>query len=146
MSASDPRLWAAFEATAYEVATPEGPFVLRVGQRHPEFDAWLRTLRATTWAFITAWNPGSRLPAEKENAARQSDLEAQLTALGYRFFPGRGVGNDQAWPPETSVLVVDIPFAMARRLGRDHGQLAIVVGGVEQCAQLLACDEPDGIS
>jgi hypothetical protein len=91
------------------------------------------------WAYVTAHNPGSvRLTAD-ENRARHTRLEADVSARGYEAFPGEGVGDDGAWPPEASLLILGMPRAEATALGDAHAQRAVVWGGVGESAQLLIC-------
>ncbi len=47
----------AYCRTSYRVATPAGSFVLRVGCRHPEFDAWLRSIGADRWGLSHGVEP-----------------------------------------------------------------------------------------
>src|SRR5580704_14645415 len=76
-----------YEATRYEVRLP-GPHV-KVTLRHGETTAALDSLlteEAPEWAFITAWNPGSRQLSRTENRRRQHALVAGLPHR-YRVFP-----------------------------------------------------------
>ena len=91
------------------------------------------------WAFMTAWNPESKPLPRQENDRRQAELIAELIAAGYRCLRAEGLNADASWPPEESVLALDIPQHEARRIGRHHGQLAIVTGQLESPARLVAC-------
>jgi Protein of unknown function (DUF3293)/Methyltransferase domain len=115
-----------YEATRYEAHLPQGTVVLRHGEAAPSLDSILES-EAPEWAFITAWNPGSRRLSRPENERRQAALLRGLSGR-YRLFPGKGVGDDGTWPPELSVLVLGIPHREAIELGRAWGQNAVLLG------------------
>src|SRR5687767_9767003 len=63
-----PDLKESYLRTAYTARTGDGSaLVIRVGRRHPELDALLAETQASSWAFITAWNPWSRQLSEEAN-------------------------------------------------------------------------------
>ncbi len=126
---------AAYRATAYTAGTPRGTLTLRVGEPSPALDALLASEGATSWAFITAYNPGSVLRPAAENEARQRDLRAAVEALGYTFYEGQGIGA--GWPPEASLLIPGVSEDQAAALGRRFGQAAIVVGQMGGTPRLL---------
>ena len=126
---------AAYRATAYTVRTPEGTFTLRVGQTSAELECILASRGCKTWAFVTAYNPGSVLVSAAENEARQRELRAEVAQIGHLFFEGTGVGAE--WPPEPSLLVIGMDEAGAAALGHRFGQMAVVVGEYGGPARLL---------
>lgn len=122
------KLKAAYLRTSYRVEEVEQPFRIRVGESNPQLENLLATYAATSWAYITAFNPRSQpLPLE-ENERRHAELLHAAQSLGYRTFGGRGVGDDGDWPPEKSLLILDIDRRTASELGRDFGQNAIIIG------------------
>lgn len=76
---------------------------------------------------------------DEENRRRQDEMLEALVAKGYRCLVGEGCGADASWPPEESILALDIPEHLARDLGRRFGQLAIVVGRRGRAARLVPC-------
>ena len=111
------------------VHLPAGTLVLRHGERAAALDALLEP-GASEWAFITAWNPGSRRLSRPENERRQRELVRSISGR-YRLYPGAGGGDasgQEAWPAELSVLVLGIPLEEALGLGRAWGQHAILAG------------------
>ncbi len=133
----DPKLDAFYRATTFAADLPDGELCIRVGQPHPRLDALLKNGGAETWAYITAWNPGSaNLPPEK-NDQRHTDLVQYLEAKGYRFFLGEGRPDEPGWNPERSVLVVGIEHEAAMRLGQGLKQYAIVIGRHGGVAELV---------
>ena len=134
-----PELLHAYHHSLYQVDEPL--WQLHIGQLHPAFDCWLATQGAQTWAFITAYNPRSELLSVAENACRQAALEQSLRAAGYRCFSGRGYSSDpdSLWLPEISVLVLDMPHAVALATGQHWQQNAVVWGHSGQSAELVLC-------
>ena len=130
-------LFELYEATRYEVHLPEGLVVLRHGQRAEALDPLLDP-SAPGWAFVTAWNPGSRRLARPENERRQQALVRELSGR-YRLFHGQGVADDGPWPPELSVLVLGISREEALARGRAWGQLAVLLGARGEPAWVTAC-------
>jgi hypothetical protein len=97
-------LFAAYRNTAFEADTPKGPLSLRVGRRCAALEALLTDHRVSTWAFVTAYNPGSMRLSDEDNAARHRELEAVVPTLGLTFSPGEGVADDRQWPTERSLV------------------------------------------
>lgn len=134
-------LFEAYRRTSFFADTPPARLRLRIGEVHAELDAWLLREGVRTWAYVTAYNPGSIALDEDENIRRQTALEGVLGSAGLRFFPGEGVGDDGRWPPERSVLVLGVTREQALELGRRFGQRAVVYGESGGPAELLACEE-----
>lgn len=138
-AAEQRRLIEAYRATRFVACVPGGEIVLRVGERNPDLDALLEQRRVSSCAFLTAWNPGSRLLAAAENARRQAALLAAAGRAGYPYLPGRGIGADGGWPSEESLLILGIARPAALALGRRFGQLAIVCAARGEPVELAIC-------
>lgn len=136
------RLLGAYRATRYVIrphASTEGvEQVLRVGRLHPALDVALTARGHREWAFLTAWNPGSRLRSKEENQRAQERLVSQLHAGGWGVAPAIGEAEDGSWS-EQSLFIPGLPRADAERFGRAHGQVAVLVGRVGAPAELLFC-------
>ena len=126
-----------YEATRYEAHLPQGTVVLRHGEPAAALDALLDPA-APSWAFLTAWNPGSRKLSRPENERRQKALMLELSGR-FRLFHGAGIGDDAAWPPELSVLALGIPHREALERGRSWGQLAVLLGARGEPARVTPC-------
>lgn len=131
--------WRAYEKTRFCVDDGARRVCFRNGSRSPRLQALLRRHEAVRWAFLTAWNPASVELSRAENDARQDDLKRDLVSAGYRYLPGEGVGDDPEWQPEETLLVLGISRGKAVALGRDFGQLAVVVGRRDGPARLVPC-------
>jgi len=70
-----------YRKTAFNADTPKGCVSLRVGQRCRELDDLLTDHGVSTSAYVTAVNPGSMRLSDKDNAARQRELDGLLRAL-----------------------------------------------------------------
>jgi hypothetical protein len=135
------KIEAAYRATSYFVDGPNGRFAVRVGRPPAQLDALLAAHGVETWMIITAFNPGSVPTPSIRNEARQRDLETVVAESGRPFFRGEGQGDDGAWAPETSLLVLGVSSGEAVALARDFGQLAVVFGKRGGAARLLWTDE-----
>ena len=140
MTIYEAKLWSAYVATRYVVfADDAGEIVLRIGECAPELDALLERAGASSWCFVTAANPDSRPLDEATNDARNAELQRWLADRQLVSFPGEGRGDDGAWPPEPSFLVLGLERRDGVALGRRFGQRAIVVGALGGRAELVDC-------
>jgi hypothetical protein len=130
----DERLWEAYRNTIY--AVPELGLEIEISVPNAPLQNYLSANGFTRWAFITAWNPRSVLLTEAQNAARNQQMERWLMDKKYLYFDGYGQGKTSDWPPENSFFVLGINRETAIQLGRDFGQLAIVVGERDTVAEL----------
>jgi uncharacterized protein DUF3293 len=135
-------LWDAYRRTTYVAHTGHGDIRINPGRRSTALDGLLNERRLREWAYLTAYNPASRRLAEEENARRQRELVETVRDRGLAFLDGEGIGEDAQWPAEPSILILGIESDDARALGRQFGQLAIVVGRTGEPARLVACDDP----
>lgn len=135
-----PGLRKAYFQTAYLVRAPQGVHALRIGARHPAFDAELEAIGARCWAVVTAWNPGSLPRGAEENARAQGALLEAITELGLSAWAAEGKADGGGWREE-SVCILELEAAGAAALGRRFGQLAVVVGQRSGAAQLLTVAE-----
>ena len=130
----------AYAATSYVVYGPDPPFRIRIGHKCRELDALLDQRKINTWAFITAYNPGSELVTPEQNEKTMASFRNDVISAGFQFLNGSGVpdalhGSD--WQPVPSLLILDIPRDTAISLGRKYGQRAIVVGVLNELAELV---------
>ena len=132
-----------YRRISFEAETPAGRLAIRVGQACPELDALLEAHGSHDWAFITACNPRSERLSDDENAARTRALREAIAARRLVAFEGDGVPDNRDWQPGASCLVLGLPQRSAIELGRQFGQLAIVVGTCPEPARLVRCDGPE---
>ena len=134
-------LIAAYRTTDYRVRLTQGGWVsIHVDAALP---ASLHSLIGErSWAFITAWNPGSQPQPRSQNHAAQQALLAALRDLPRIscIRPGLGVGDD--WR-EASLFVVGPDLAAIDQLAEQFQQNAYVHGLGKGYARLrLSSDRP----
>ncbi|GLQ86954.1 DUF3293 domain-containing protein [Dyella flagellata] len=137
----DSALIAAYRGTDYRVRLTSGGFAsIRVDAPVP---APLSSLIGPhSWAFITAWNPGSRARPRDQNHVAQQDLLAALRKLPstLTIHPAVGVGED--WR-EPSFFVVGPGLAETDVLAQQFQQNAYIHGLADGYARLrLTSGEP----
>ena len=133
----DNKLIEAYQTTTYFVHPLGKKIGIRIGNLHPDLDSFLVLHNAQEWAFITAYNPGSKILSETENEKNQKDLEKMISNARYIFFQGEGIGADSLWPPEKSILALGISQKVAEDFAQQFGQNAIVFGEIGKKAELL---------
>ena len=139
MSKISESLLQAYLATSYEADLPNGRIALRIGEHSPVLDKLMRKNGYQSWAFVTAFNPGSQSLSEDENRTRHQQLQLDIQTQDLPFFHGAGCPAKGDWQPELSLLILGISYDNARILGRRYEQLAIVTGDLGGRAQLVFC-------
>ena len=134
---SDDTLDAAYRSTHYRVRLPDGRTArIRLDAPNP----WMRAYLAapdTTWAYLTACNPGSKVLPAPENKLRQRALADRLIAADYDFHAGVGEGCPPgAWPAEPSYWVIGIDRAATEALASHCEQVAYLFGRSSGAATL----------
>jgi hypothetical protein len=125
----NPALDAAYRATTYAVAMPDGTtLALRIGTHSAPLDRLLAATGHDHWAVVTACNPRSRRLDDVENAERTSRLAGIVRDRGLDALAAEGRGDGGDWPLEPSLLVLGVEETRAIELGRMFDQHAIVVG------------------
>lgn len=131
-------LWDAYRRAEYVVDTLP-PLIIRMGTRSARRDRLVAAFGQREWAFITAWNPGSKVLGSRANHARHARLLARLDDEGLTWLSGRGHDPEGKWDAEESVFVIGCSFERAREIGAEFGQNAVVVGVVGGTARLADC-------
>ena len=122
----DAALAAAYNATHYEVRTPDGLLLLLLDRPNPQLRAVHEQLGVRCSAFLTAWNPRSVPTPAAQNEAALAQLQQQIAALGLVCWPGSGRDPSGHWAAEESLFVPGLELTRARSLGRQFDQHAIV--------------------
>ncbi len=128
---------AAAYAEAWYVVEDGADVTIRVGEESEALDKLLESNGASTWAFLTAYNPQSQPLPEDENLKHQAELIEQIEKHRHKYFRGYGAG--EGWDPEPSIFILDIPRESAIELGRRFGQHAILWGSVNEPPELVWC-------
>ena len=135
----DPVLFNAYLQTDYWCAgigsNPD--FVLNINLLQPEMKVVYEVFATNCAAFLTAWNPYSRMLGELENTERQNQMIKRLESLGYSCLAAEGHPRNGDWKPESSILVPGLSEADACRIGKEFEQNAIVWVGQDCIPRLL---------
>jgi hypothetical protein len=123
----------AYKNTKYKVFEPD--LTIEIGVLNQAVDMLLKKHKSAEWAFITAYNPYSRVITEYENKVRHDELK-DLTK-DYITFEGHGVGEDPAWEPELSLLIIGMTRDEASKIGKKFEQNAIVCGVINSNPELI---------
>ena len=123
----------AYKNTKYKVFEPG--IIIEIGVLNQDVDDLLTQHKSMEWAFITAYNPYSRVLTDDENKVRHDELK-ELTK-DYITFEGHGVGEDPAWEPELSLFIIGITRAEASKIGKKFEQNAIVCGVINSNPELI---------
>jgi hypothetical protein len=122
-----PELITAYRNTDYQAdASPTVTVTVRIDLHDPAVDGLLQSRKVGTAAFLTAFNPLSEPTGDAANARAQECLVRDLAILGIAHIAGRGVGRDETWPIEPSVLALGISRVAAEELARRYRQNAFV--------------------
>jgi hypothetical protein len=99
----------------------------RVGAPLPErMDQQLDEQQIGTFAFLSAWNPGSQPLDDWHNRWRNLNMELELHPHCRLLRRGLGIGETGDWPPEESFWALGIAPDKAVEIARQFGQNALV--------------------
>jgi hypothetical protein len=115
----------AYEAAHY-VVFGEPNIILKVGEPNAHLDALLEAKGAKAAAFVSGANPHGERRNLVRNVVAFQFLKILLRKSHFLFYEGEGRDPAGKWPPEGSVLVLDMPRAEAQALGNRFEQNAIV--------------------
>ena len=113
-------------AAAHYVVFGEPDIVLKIGEPNPHLEALFAARRARSAAFVSAANPHGERRSLVRNVVAFQVLKILLRKSRYLYFEGEGRDPTGEWPPEGSVLILDMPRADAEALGNRFHQNAIV--------------------
>ncbi len=123
----------AYKNTKYKIFEPN--IIIEIGKSNQDLDNLLLIHNSNEWAFITAYNPYSRVLTNDENRMRHEELK-ELTKA-YITFEGHGVGEDPAWEPELSLFIMGISKEESSLIGEKFEQNAIVYGKTNSEPELI---------
>ena len=123
----------AYKNTKYKVSQHD--IVIEIDKFNDKLNELLNKYNSTEWAFITAFNPYSKVLTQVENIERHNELK-ELTN-SFLTFEGHGVGEDPTWEPELSLLIIGITKEDAILIGNRFEQNAIVLGESNSAPELF---------
>jgi hypothetical protein len=126
----------AYRETDYHVDA--GPaFVLRIDAESADLSALHQRHLVRCSAFLSAYNPHSRLLDAVENTRRHGLLLDELARRGLPALPGLGRHPHNDWPAEPSVLVPGLGLDDARALGERFEQNAVLWADADAVPRLI---------
>jgi hypothetical protein len=131
--------WNFCSTSTFRVDAEPDPIDIGIGWRQKKLVRLLGGHHGNDWAFITACNPGVRVLSGEENHSRHRALVEAVEQAGFGWITGRGIGADSSRPAAESLFVMSISESKARALGKQFGQLTIVVGQKNQRSRLVPC-------
>lgn len=114
----------AYKSTTYLV--PELKLKIRVDEPNTQLLGVLEDYNASSWTFITAWNPKSNRIEKETNIDLNKQLEKDLNC--YPFFTGYGISDSKDWEPEESFFILGITRHKAIQLAEKYDQNAVLFG------------------
>ena len=114
----------------------DSPFILRMGKASTPLMELFQQHGISCAAFITACNPFSHKLDDAANAAKQTELENELTQRGLNFVEGEGRHPSSEWV-EPSYLVLGLSLDEAKALGVRFEQNALVWCGADAIPELI---------
>ena len=127
----------AYKNTKYKVFG--STITIEIGKFNQDLNNLILNHNSNEWAFITAYNPYSKVLTNDENKIRHYELK-ELTE-NYVTFEGHGVGEDPTWEPELSLFIIGISKVEASKIGKKFEQNAIVYGELNNSAELIILNE-----
>jgi len=125
MHSISPNLIRAYREAKFVVQS-NTPITLLVGQCNKDLSALLRDHKKTTAAFITAFNPFSKVQTDQENLEAQNELLKDVKGLGFEAINGYGQDNAEEWPREDSILIIGLTESQAKTLADKYSQNAFI--------------------
>ena len=135
MSEVADQLIEAYRSTHFRVLEPVG-FVLRIGEFNKTLAQLFTDQGVSSAAFLTAWNPFSRVTEAIDNEKANQELKRVLHDDGICFFDGIGEDPMGLWPGEPSLLALGLPHEKAISIGKKFSQNAIVWIGSDAIPRL----------
>jgi len=132
------RLLDAFLETDYLVHWGEQVTAVRIGQSHSALD---EQLGGSSWAIITAHNPGGSKASDASNQARTQALDQAIETAGVKAIPTINRAGNNDWPDEPGRLLIDPLPEWIHATARQLGQLGVVRGRCNGVAELWLCDD-----
>ena len=126
----------AYRSTHFRVLEPT-LFTLMIGEPSQNIASLYLDYKVSSAAFLTAWNPHSELTAQHVNERAQRQLEKKLNELSITVFPGVGEDVSGKWLGEQSALALGISLNVAKWVGKEFRQNAIVWIGADYIPELI---------
>ena len=139
-----PGLIRAYREAKYVVGAND-PIHLRIAQANKSLKKVLEDHEVTTAAFITAFNPYSKVMSDEQNRSANESLLTDIQKLGLAVINGYGQDVEEQWPREASVLALGITESQSEVLADKYGQNGYVWIGSLDAFPALRLRHPIGL-
>lgn len=126
-----------YKNTRYKVFEPN--ITIEIDKPNKELNELLLKYNSIEWAFITAYNPFSKILTSDANKLRHIELK-ELTR-NFVTYEGQGVGEDPDWEPEISLLIIGISKEESINIGNKFEQNAVIFGELNNSPELLILNQ-----
>ncbi|MBC6961554.1 MAG: DUF3293 domain-containing protein [Nitrosomonas sp.] len=99
---------------------------LQIGCQSAPLAALLQATGNRSAVYVTACNPASEVATSQENRSAMARLYERLACYSNHIYRGTGIDLSGEWPAEESLLALGIDLPLAKRIGSEFGQNAIV--------------------
>ncbi|MBC3766954.1 DUF3293 domain-containing protein [Neptunicella marina] len=130
----------AYLATHYTVLQ-NPPWRLRIDNANPELINCYQKFRCSSCAFISAFNPQSKMQPYSVNQLAQHQLIRMVESNGWNWLSGSAKAIDGTWPAEDNLLIMGITLAESYCLAKKLNQKAFIFCDQNTIARLIYTDD-----
>lgn len=113
-------------AAQYQVWIDISMVTLQIGCQSAPLAALLQATGNRSAVYVTACNPASEVATSQENQSAMARLYERLACYSNHIYRGTGIDPSGEWPAEESLLALGIDLSIAKKIGDEFGQNAIV--------------------
>lgn len=113
-------------AAQYQAWIDTSVVTLQIGCQSAPLAALLQATGNRSAVYVTACNPASEIATSQENQSAMARLYERLACYSNHIYRGTGIDPSGKWPAEESLLALGIDLSIAKKIGDEFGQNAIV--------------------
>ncbi len=113
-------------AAQYQAWIDTSVVTLQIGCQSAPLAALLQATGNRSAVYVTACNPASEVATSQENQSAMARLYERLACYSNHIYRGTGIDPSGEWPAEESLLTLGIDLSIAKKIGDEFGQNAIV--------------------
>lgn len=132
-----PELIATYKAAIYQASADTEIITLHIDQYCASLYRLLLKTGHRSAVFITAFNPRSQQQNRRKNLTSNGQLYKTLTQYSHALFNGVSSDPENKWPAEKSFLALGINLKLAKQIGQQFNQNAIVWADVAAIPRLV---------
>lgn len=121
-----PKLIKAYREAIYVINLGDREIALQVSKASLPLAKLMEEWDVSTAAFLTGFNPYSKILDSQENELRQKKMWSDAQPICSKIFPGIGRDKNDQWPDELSMLALGINLQDAQALADQYEQNAFL--------------------